>query len=586
MKKDAKGEAPILMNESGNNGETPGPEAKRISASLILELVFSVILLSAICALRSVQTYANTGTPDGSAGTIWIYMGASTAVFAVLRIFWRKPYFACIFMALATFLAVNFEWLTDFVRLFIQTDPYTAIAGIALYLGLLAGFFFLLRLLYKKNSLPMHIIVRTLAAALACLVLFDAVLGFTAAGRNTPNDTQAAMTTPAATAPAPSATPAPTTDAVLPEATPAPTPKPFGRPNIYYFILDEYSSFDMLKKYYKYDNKVLDDFLSAKGFNIVRESYSTDTQTEHVICDFLNLKYISRHYSKGKCFKAISKASIYKVFKDLGYSQFQYSTSEDHFKGIPSLDSEKGQQAYQSILMGGGGPGKTASDDAIPGAISELLRSEAASSKTKVDASALNQWGFYPSDYIRNTKKYKRDGRREHADAMLSIFDYFEDPAHYAATQPRVIYSYMSATHVPFTFNEYGGILSGGNRNWRDTKVYLGQYKFISKHLMATVSTITKYDPDSIIIIMSDHGIRYHADCAEKHKFYITDKDSCRIMNAVYIKGQAYNIEGLSGVNTLRYILSLYDGLNYPPIKDPVTSKSPSRLRGIIPRTR
>ena len=87
---------------------------------------------------------------------------------------------------------------------------------------------------------------------------------------------------------------------------------------------------------------------------------------------------------------------------------------------------------------------------------------------------------------------------------------------------------------------------------------------------------------------MSDHGIRYHAESnlRLKHTFYITNKDSCRIMNAVYIKGRKYDIEGLSGVNTLRYILSFYDGLNYTPIEDPVTSDSLEDLRGIIPRPR
>ena len=148
-------------------------------------------------------------------------------------------------------------------------------------------------------------------------------------------------------------------------------------------------------------------------------------------------------------------------------------------------------------------------------------------------------------------------------------------------------YTYMLATHVPFMFDEYGGIIPyGQNRNWEDPSVYLNQYKFINKHMMATLSTIVEHDPDSIIVMMSDHGIRYHADCTLKHTFYITDKDSCRIMNAVYIKGQQYDIEGLSGINTLRFILSLYDGLDYPPIEDPITPDSPDDLTGIIPHHR
>ena len=116
--------------------------------------------------------------------------------------------------------------------------------------------------------------------------------------------------------------------------------------------------------------------------------------------------------------------------------------------------------------------------------------------------------------------------------------------------------------------------------------MYLNQYKFISAHMMVTLATIVENDPDSIIVIMSDHGIRYHADCGKKHPFYITDKDSCRIMNSVYIKGQEYDVAGLSGINTLRFILSLYEGVDYPPVEDPITSDSPDCLKGIIPRPR
>ena len=175
----------------------------------------------------------------------------------------------------------------------------------------------------------------------------------------------------------------------------------------------------------------------------------------------------------------------------------------------------------------------------------------------------------------------------DYASALLSVFDYFENPSNYTFTAPRVTYTYMLATHVPFVFNEYGGIISyNDNRNWEDTDIYLNQYKFITKHMMASLSTIIENDPDSIIIIMSDHGIRYHADCNKKHTFYITDKESCRILNAVYIKGEQYDIEGLSGINTLRYILSLYEGMDYSPIEDPITSDSPDDLTGIIPQHR
>jgi hypothetical protein len=285
---------------------------------------------------------------------------------------------------------------------------------------------------------------------------------------------------------------------------------------------------------------------------------------------------MSRHLSQSECFRAISNAELYSVFSDLGYAQFQFSHVNRYFRGIQSLNSAAGREAYQAIAISneaskGTEGGSAANEQTGPGAT----------------GAQLNEWGVYTSAYIRSTKAYKQHEDRPHADAFLKIFDYFENPANYAATKPRVTYCYMEATHVPFVFDEFGGILPHSQiRNWRDEEIYLGQYKYITKHMTAIISTIIENDPESIIIVMSDHGIRYHADCTRKHAFYITDKDSCRIMNAVYIKGDRYDIEGLSGINTLRYILGFYDLKDYPPIKDPITSDSPDRLAGIIPKPR
>jgi hypothetical protein len=52
---------------------------------------------------------------------------------------------------------------------------------------------------------------------------------------------------------------------------------------------------------------------------------------------------------------------------------------------------------------------------------------------------------------------------------------------------------------VPFVFDEYGGILPHSQtRNWRDEEIYLGQYKYITKHMTAIISTIIENDPENI----------------------------------------------------------------------------------------
>ncbi len=385
--------------------------------------------------------------------------------------------------------------------------------------------------------------------------------------------------TPSPPPPTPSPSPSPT-----PLPTPLPTPTPFGKPNIYLIMLDEYGTFDMTEKYYGYDNKVLEEFLKERGFNISYESYSTDNQTRQSICDFVYLEYVSRHLSKSKSTRYTAKAPLYKIMSDMGYAQFQNSIDSSHFKGLTGIASASGKKGFEAIKTADS-PGNPAPP--LSAAVLALL--EDSKGPMKVNEEALNEWGFYPSELIRKSKAYKANKARSHANRVLKVFGFYENPANYAVTSPRMIYSYILSNHVPFVFNEYGGIIPfSDSRDWRDENVYLGQYKFINKHLMASVSTIIANDPDSVIIIMSDHGIRYHADCTLKHKFYITDKDSLRIINAVYIKGDKYDIEGLSAINTMRFVLSLFEGNEgkYPPIQDHVTSESPDNLKGIIPKHR
>ena len=288
---------------------------KRRVRSFVVELVFSVILITAICALPTVHQFAKNAGEVSFAElgqSMWIFMGVSVAVFAIVRFLLRKPYFAGTLVAAATLLAVNFKWLAELFFLFIDTYFLVILCSAILCLVLIAVFFFLLRLLFRKRF-PVHIADKILSVALAGLVLFNVISAAVGMGKTAPENTQAAMLTSSAAATSTSvATPA----AASAEATPDPTPEPFGLPNVYFFILDEFSCFDILVKYdgYGYDGKGFDEFLSIEGFNVIRESYSTDTQTEHSICDTLNLEYISRHLSKSECYDGISKAALYSVF--------------------------------------------------------------------------------------------------------------------------------------------------------------------------------------------------------------------------------------------------------------------------------
>jgi hypothetical protein len=112
-------------------------------------------------------------------------------------------------------------------------------------------------------------------------------------------------------------------------------------PNIYYFVLDEYASFDVIEKYYKYDNSEFHDFLLDSGFNVSNTSQSLATQTQICMADVLSLDYLSsenRNLSYAR--KALNNAKLYKELGNLAYSLYQMSTGVYVFRGIPSLRDE------------------------------------------------------------------------------------------------------------------------------------------------------------------------------------------------------------------------------------------------------
>ena len=112
--------APERRREQSNDLSTG---AKRSLRAFVIELIISVLLLAAVCAFRRILVYANNtdlmSFPE-VAKNIIIYICVSVAVFAFLRILFRRPYFVCVFVAFGTFLIINLDWLAAFMRLFVN----------------------------------------------------------------------------------------------------------------------------------------------------------------------------------------------------------------------------------------------------------------------------------------------------------------------------------------------------------------------------------------------------------------------------------------------------------------------------------
>jgi hypothetical protein len=155
---------------------------------------------------------------------------------------------------------------------------------------------------------------------------------------------------------------------------------------------------------------------------------------------------------------------------------------------------------------------------------------------------------------------------------VLGIFDFFQNSLHLDFVNKTVIYSYICCPHVPFLFNADGSILHNQRLNWAYKAYYAGQHQFVSRRLRQVVTSLLRHNPNCIIILQSDHGIRTHTS-----KFKIDRHDAYHIFNAVYCGGQKLDIEGKSALNTLRLVLTRLGAGGYPQVDDPMMQQPVGR---------
>lgn len=128
--------------------------------------------------------------------------------------------------------------------------------------------------------------------------------------------------------------------------------------------------------------------------------------------------------------------------------------------------------------------------------------------------------------------------------------------------QPTVFFNYFRQPHGPLLFYADGRPMPRGLwYGWRNPNIYLGQLKYITTQMMHVVEVLQKSDPDCVIIIQSDHGLRYKFLTKSYTTGVIDREDMHYVLNCVYYRGQTVNIEGLSPINTLR---TIFTQLGYP----------------------
>ncbi len=603
------------------------PEKGKKGLRLAIEIILTVIAIVAICFLPAVHLYLSNVeelefselTGSFLTGSVYMFIWIGLGLFAILRVIVRKrPYFAGCTAAVAVFLMVNFGYVRRLFASFITNYIAASIVSLLVVAILIAGVVFLFLHLCKKEFNGRAIMI-VLCAVFVGLLIFNGVSYLVTREADVeedlddPETTQVAETDPEETEEPeetddpddivvepdpteepeeteipgedpgdeiPLETPAPATEEPVVTPTPEPTEEPRKKtktPNIYLIVLDEYASMGAMEKYYSYNCEPLRAFMRTAGINWSEHSYSMTNETKYCMTDLNMMDYVSYHRGTKRLKEYRTNSEIKKVFqKKLGYKLYQFSSSNTWFNKVASLRDSKTMKSFKTTFDGVESD-QIIKQESIFGTFDDLIGALTPQDKIGGNSESLKKYGFYSSDEIRKSKGYKDSELNYLANVFLNAFDFWENGKNFQSSEKRMILSYLKIPHVPFLFDEYGQIISHKSRmNWQDPKIYLGQYLYVTKHLEVIFKTLITNDPECIIIVTSDHGVRSHEQGFAK----ITAKDNCWVFLAMYNQGDPLDIEGMSPINLMRLIATKL-GVKKDPVKDYVTVDSASDLSDV-----
>lgn len=307
------------------------------------------------------------------------------------------------------------------------------------------------------------------------------------------------------------------------------------RPNFYWIVSDEYAGKLEMEKYYHYDISPFFSRLRGMGFTVSENSYNWSTSTYEILRDCMNLNYFAGEKQDTKELRiavANPDAPLWSLFRSLGYEVCEAETM-DKFRLTNRMKFGARDNAPQ-----------TEEGDTVAGL---LLR-----------YSILYRYENEILDRV-----LPAESKETEREIVQGFFEWGQNPSSYRADGPTCTILYVKSPHVPYLFREDGSFVP--EEHWRDREdkqYYRGQHIYVSEQLGNICETIIRCDPDSVILLQSDHGMRHVAN--------ITWLDSTNVLNAVYFRGQPMEeIEGKNGLNTWRAVLRKQFNLDLPELEEP-----------------
>ena len=257
------------------------------------------------------------------------------------------------------------------------------------------------------------------------------------------------------------------------------------KPNLYVILLDEFAGQIQLNQDFNYYPHYLMSNLDKRNFQTPINSFSNYPNTAYSLPSVLNMEYLEYVTNElGPDSKNTIKAldlrnnnNLMKIFKNNGY----HITS---FYGG----------------MGASGAGNLVDEKVCaPFNINNDLKEKF--------FLIYFPFSYFNNELINNPLNEKISCIREYINNLET------------SKEPKFLFIHLRLPHHPYVYNSSGDFISDSNLDNKDKNGYLEQLKFSEKLAVDIIDTIQQKDPNSFIVIFSDHGYRSHINWNDRNNF-------------------------------------------------------------------
>ncbi len=288
------------------------------------------------------------------------------------------------------------------------------------------------------------------------------------------------------------------------------------KPDIYFIILDGYTGFKGLKKYWDFDNNDLKKFLNSNGFFIAENGKTIYKVTNYSIASTLNMSELNFEtdnlYAKSSYLSLaniIKKNIVVEFFSEVGYD----------FINLSFYDIYDTQKFYQDIYF-------------------------------------LKSGNIYQSRTIYgHLYEIQNEINADMAYINLDIFKRLKTMRSAFNEKPKFIYAHIMMPHPPYYFDAEGN--KNNSKIANDSKnqmSYLEQLKYTNTLLMETLKSILNHNENPpIIVVQGDHGFRRFKENNKKDVEFF-------VLSCYYFPGKDYSLltDSMKTINTFPLILNKY----------------------------